>query len=174
MPQDSFRAHTGATRAGAGSTVPTTTVTVSLGCQQQGWHESAAGIVLPLRGGWCQGTGSQTNTPLCNISLLGLPHLLAWVTRKVFFQERKHHQNQRPRGYQHTKAEQQASWDSLSFTCPSAALKGIPPHPRALRRTGPAHPSIAQHRSREQHVPDCAPEQKKTTPCNLTVTEVLD
>lgn len=44
-----FRAQLGATRTGGGSIVPATTVTVTdagHGCQRQGWHESAALIVL--------------------------------------------------------------------------------------------------------------------------------
>lgn len=47
-----FRARAGATRTGAGSIVPTTAVTVTNAGhdrQRQGWHESAAHIVLSTR-----------------------------------------------------------------------------------------------------------------------------
>lgn len=142
---------------------------MSLGCQQQGWHESAAGIVLPLRGRRCQGTGSQTNTPLCNISLWGCLTYRPLPQGRCF-SKKENITKTRAQGVISTlKQSSKPAGTVLALPALLAALQGIPP-PKGSEKDGS---SSGQHSSREQHVPVCVPEQKKTTPCNLTATEVL-
>lgn len=180
-----FRARAGATRTGAGSIVPTTAVTVTNAGhdhQRQGWHESAAHIVLP---------STRLTVPrnrLRQTCLCAAPVRCGCLTYKPvggskgwgvgegktkgIFPRRKTSPKLQANGLaaHQSRAVRQLGqfWLYLSAGGSSPAVHS--PHPTPPRRGGC---SSCQHHSGETYVCVRTAEQKKTVPRNLTVTEVL-